>query len=55
MTNELECHECGMAFNDKKRLERHQNTHKKRESKGKKQKNDKTMPDFDRPDFSQVM
>ena len=55
MTTELQCSECGMKFNDEKRLDIHQNMHKKRESKGKKQKPNKTMPDFDRPDFSQVM
>ena len=55
MTTELQCPECGMKFSNEKRLERHQNTHKKRESKGKKQKTNKTMPDFDKPDFSQVM
>jgi len=43
-----------MQFNDEKRLERHSNTHKKRELKGSKQKQ-KSMPDFDKPDFSQVM
>lgn len=43
-----------MQFNDEKRLERHSNTHKKRESKGRKQKQN-SMPDFDKPDFSQVM
>ena len=55
MTTELQCPECNMKFSDETRLERHQNMHKKRESKGKKRKTDKTMPDFDRPDFSQVM
>ena len=54
MKPELQCTECGMRFNDEKRLERHQNTHKKRESKSKKKKRD-TMPDFDKPDFSHVM
>ncbi len=43
-----------MQFNDEKRLERHSNTHKKRELKGRKQKQN-SMPDFDKPDFSQVM
>ena len=54
MTTELTCPECGMKFAEEKRLERHRNTHKKRELKGKKQKRD-TKPDFDKPDFSQVM
>ncbi len=43
-----------MQFDDEIRLERHSNTHKKRELKGRKQKESKT-PDFDKPDFSQVM
>ena len=55
MTNELKCPECSMKFDEEKRLERHRNTHKKRELKGKKQKHNKSMPDFDKPDFSQVM
>lgn len=55
MTAELECAECGMKFNNQKRLDRHSNTHRKRELKGKKQKSEKTMPDFERPDFSQVI
>ena len=42
-----------MKFTDEIRLERHMNTHKKRELKGRKQK--KSSPDFDKPDFSQVM
>ncbi len=51
----MKCSECGMKFNEEKRLEIHRNTHKKRESKGKKQKQNTNMPDFDKPDFSQVM
>ncbi len=43
-----------MKFNDEKRLERHSNTHTKRELKGRKQK-ESGLPDFDKPDFSQVM
>ena len=43
-----------MKFNDEKRLERHSNTHKKRELKGSIQKKNNS-PDFDKPDFSQVM
>ena len=49
------CSECGMKFEDEKRLKIHRNTHKKRELKGKKQKQSSTLPDFDKPDFSQVM
>ncbi len=36
MTTESECSECGMKFTEQKRLERHLNTHRKRELKGKK-------------------
>jgi len=43
-----------MQFTDEIRLERHMNTHKKREAKGAKGKQNRT-PDFDKPDFSQVM
>lgn len=43
-----------MKFTDEIRLERHMNTHKKREAKGTKQKGS-NGPDFDKPDFSQVM
>ena len=49
------CSECGMKFANETRLKIHCNTHKKRESKGKKQKQSKVLPDFDKPDFSQVM
>jgi len=49
------CSECGMKFEDEKRLKIHCNTHKKREQKGKKQKQSTNLPDFDKPDFSQVM
>jgi len=41
-----------MEFSDETRLERHMNTHKKKELKGTKSK--KGMPDFEKPDFSQV-
>ena len=44
-----------MKFTDEKRLEIHSNVHKKRELKGKKQKRTTATPDFDKPDFSQVM
>ena len=49
------CSECGMKFEDEKRLKIHCNTHKKKELKDKKQKQSTTLPDFDKPDFSQVM
>ena len=43
-----------MKFTDQVRLDRHMNTHKKREKKGTKQKKG-NMPDFEKPDFSQVL
>jgi hypothetical protein len=43
-----------MKFTKEIRLERHLNTHKKRKEKGIKE-NKNNMPDFDKPDFSQVM
>ncbi len=50
----MKCIECDMEFTSTERLERHCNTHEKRKLKGKKQKSS-SMPDFDKPDFSQVM
>ena len=50
----LKCPQCNMEFTEEIRLERHLNTHKKRAEKGTKQKQS-NMPDFGRPDFSQVM
>jgi len=43
-----------MKFTDEKRLARHANTHIKKAQKGKKKKGN-NLPDFDKPDFSQVM
>jgi len=51
----MKCPQCGMKFDKERRLRIHLNTHKKRELKGKKQKQSTTLPDFDKPDFSQVM
>ncbi len=51
----MQCSECGMKFTDEKRLEIHSKVHKKRELKGKKTKRTASKPDFDKPDFSQVM
>lgn len=50
----LQCPKCPMQFTEKVRLQRHLNTHKKREQKGSKSKQN-NMPDFNKPDFSQVM
>lgn len=43
-----------MKFASKERLEIHQKTHDKSAKKNKNKKQG-TMPDFERPDFSQVM
>ena len=50
----LKCPICDMKFTEEIRLERHINTHKKRQEKGTKQ-NQKNVPDFEKPDFTQVM
>ena len=47
----FKCSNCDMTFVEQRRLEIHSKTHKNK--KPKKQKN--KMPDFDKPDFSQVM
>jgi len=47
----FECDKCDMKFEEEKRLEIHRKTHENK--KPKKQKTG--MPDFDKPDFSQVM
>ncbi len=48
----FQCSICGSKFAEEKRLKIHFKTHEKREAKGKKQK--RVMPDFEKPDFSQV-
>lgn len=48
------CSVCGLKFNEEKRLKIHSKTHEKRKTKPKKQKQNE-MPDFEKPDFSQVM
>ncbi len=50
----LQCPKCTMQFTEEIRLQRHLNTHKNKEQKGIKQKQG-NVPDFDKPDFSQVM
>ncbi len=50
----LQCTICGSKFIEEKRLKIHFKTHEKREAKNKIQKRTK-MPDFEKPDFSQVM
>jgi hypothetical protein len=50
----LQCSICGSKFEEEKRLKIHFKTHEKREAKNKKQKRT-GLPDFEKPDFSQVM
>ncbi len=50
----LQCSICGSKFEEEKRLKIHFKTHEKREAKNKRQKRTE-MPDFEKPDFSQVM
>ena len=50
----LQCLICGLKFGEEKRLEIHGKTHEKRIAKNKTKRNTK-MPDFEKPDFSQVM
>ena len=50
----FQCPKCGKRFAKEKRLTIHFKTHEKRDAKNKMQKKT-VMPDFDKPDFSQVM
>ena len=50
----FQCPKCGKKFAQEKRLKIHFKTHEKREAKNKLAKKT-VMPDFDKPDFSQVM
>ena len=50
----FQCLKCGLSFTEEKRLNIHFKTHEKREAKNKIPKKTK-MPDFEKPDFSQVM
>ena len=47
----FQCPNCEMKFEEERRLEIHSKTHKNKKQKRQK----KQMPDFDKPDFSQVM
>ena len=49
----FQCSSCGLKFDEEKRLRIHFKTHQRKEAKNKKQKRE--MPDFEKPDFSQVM
>ena len=48
------CSICGKKFDEERRMKIHFKTHEKREVKPKKQKRNE-IPDFEKPDFSQVM
>ena len=48
------CSVCGLKFAEENRLKIHFKTHENKETKSKKQKR-REMPDFEKPDFSQVM
>jgi len=50
----FQCSVCGSKFAEEKRLKIHLKTHEKKNSKNKSQ-NKIRMPDFEKPDFSQVM
>lgn len=47
----FQCPKCEMKFDEQRRLEIHYKTHKNKKPKQQKNK----TPDFDKPDFSQVM
>lgn len=47
----LKCKICGMEFTEERRLKIHCKTHDNKKSK----KTKKVLPDFDKPDFTQVM
>ncbi|MCH9658750.1 hypothetical protein K0U27_08715 [archaeon] len=50
----FQCLICGLKFEEEKRLDIHNKTHEKSKAKNKpKRRTD--MPDFEKPDFSQVM
>lgn len=49
----FQCPVCGLKFAEEKRLKIHFKTHEKREGKNKIQKRT-NIPDFEKPDFSQV-
>ena len=50
----FQCSTCGLKFVEEKRLDIHYKTHEKRKTKNKARKI-KEIPDFEKPDFSQVM
>ena len=50
----FQCSLCGLKFVEEKPLKIHSRSHENKEAKNKKQKRIK-IPDFEKPDFSQVM
>jgi len=50
----FQCSICSLKFVEEKRLTIHYKTHEKRKAKNKTEKGT-GMPDFEKPDFSQVM
>ena len=50
----FQCSICSLKFVEEKRLNIHHKTHEKNKAKNKMKKR-KDMPDFEKPDFSQVM
>jgi hypothetical protein len=50
----FQCHKCGKRFAKEKRLTIHFKTHEKKQEKNKTKKRT-VMPDFEKPDFSQIM
>lgn len=50
----FKCSLCGLKLAEEKRLQVHFKTHEKKDAKNKTQKR-KVMPDYEKPDFSQIM
>jgi hypothetical protein len=50
----FQCSICGLKFVEEKRLNIHRKTHEKRKEKNKARR-EMGKPDFEKPDFSQVM
>jgi hypothetical protein len=50
----FQCLTCGLKFAEEQRLDIHNKTHEKSKAKNK-TKRRADMPDFEKPDFSQVM
>ncbi len=50
----FQCSKCDSKFEEERRLKIHYKTHENKETKNKSKKQ-KGMPDFEKPDFTQVM